>query len=69
MWADILAKPLQGAKFHQVCAVLMNCPVDYSEEHPMVNPTILNSPPQFLMKPQIHKFTASPQECIEVSSS
>lgn len=31
MWADVLTKPLQGAKFHQMCKFLMNCPIDYAE--------------------------------------
>jgi len=55
VWADILTKPLQGTKFRQLRAVLMNCPVDYSEDPLMVdttvNPTILKPPPQFSMKP------------------
>lgn len=32
MWADVLTKPLQGLKFRQMRAVLMNCPLDYSED-------------------------------------
>ena len=31
MWAGVLTKPLQGAKFREMRAVLMNCPIDYSE--------------------------------------
>ena len=31
MWADVLTKPLQGLKFRQMRAVLMNCPLDYYE--------------------------------------
>jgi hypothetical protein len=31
MWADVLTKPLQGAKFCLMRAFLMNCPVDYFE--------------------------------------
>ena len=31
MWADILTKPLQGAKFCLMRAFLMNCPIDYFE--------------------------------------
>ena len=30
-WADVLTKPLQGAKFRLMRAFLMNCPVDYFE--------------------------------------
>jgi len=33
MWADVLTKPLQGAKFRLMHAFLMNCPLDYSEDH------------------------------------
>jgi hypothetical protein len=34
MWADVLTKPLQGAKFRLMRAFLMNCPIDYHEETP-----------------------------------
>ena len=55
MWADILTKPLQGAKFHLMRAFLMNCPIDYHEEtaslpvftpsvHPMLAPTAAPTP-------------------------
>ena len=47
MWADVLTKPLQGAKFRLMRAFLMNCPIDYHEETPSlptftpsVNPTL-----------------------------
>ena len=40
MWADILTKPLQGAKFRLLRALLMNCQVDYCEE-PTFNPSPL----------------------------
>jgi len=33
MWADVLTKPLQGAKFCLMRAFLMNGPLDYSEDH------------------------------------
>ena len=39
MWVDVLTKPLQGAKFRLMQAFLMNCPIDYSEDH------IINSIP------------------------
>ncbi len=32
MWADVLTKPLQGAKFRLMHSFLMNCPIDYSDE-------------------------------------
>ena len=38
MWADVLTKPLQGAKFRLMGAFLMNCPIDYSED-PVITPT------------------------------
>ncbi len=31
MWADVLTKPLQGDKFRQMQAILMNCPPNYTE--------------------------------------
>jgi hypothetical protein len=34
MWADVLTKPLQGAKFRLMRTFLMNCPIDYHEETP-----------------------------------
>ena len=32
MLSDILTKPLQGAKFCEMRAQLMNCPIDYHEQ-------------------------------------
>jgi len=43
MWADVLTKPLQGAKFCLMRAFLMNCPLDYSEDH--VNDVLPTSTP------------------------
>jgi hypothetical protein len=40
IWADILTKPLQGAKFCLMRAFLMNCPIDYSEV-PLMAPTLV----------------------------
>ena len=37
MWADVLTKPLQGAKFRLMRAFLMNCPVDY-QDNPIPSP-------------------------------
>ena len=34
MWADVLTKPLQGAKFRLMRAFLMNCQIDYHEDPP-----------------------------------
>ena len=69
MWADVLTKPLQGSKFREIHAILMNCPIDYSEE-PLFLPleplpsSIANKHP---MKPRIDKIIPSPRECVEVS--
>jgi len=44
MWADVLTKPLQGAKFRLMRVFLMNCPIDYYEDPiitPTSNPTLL----------------------------
>jgi len=38
MWADVLTKPLQGAKFRLMRAFLMNCPINYSKD-PIITPT------------------------------
>ena len=50
MWADVLTKPLQGSKFRQMRAFLMNCPIDYTEDfqfvpsdNPSMNPTHIPS--------------------------
>ena len=45
MWADVLTKPLQGAKFCLVRTFLMNCPIEYFEYQennfvPTSNPTL-----------------------------
>ncbi len=51
MWADVLTKPLQGSKFRQMRAFLMNCPIDYAEDiqflpsdNPSLNPTHSSTP-------------------------
>ena len=55
MWADVLNKPLRGAKYRLMRAFLMNCPIDYHEEtpslpvftpsvHPMLVPTAAPTP-------------------------
>ena len=71
MWADVLTKPLQGLKFREMWAVLMNCPIDYSED-PLFIPSepvpsaIANDHPT---KPQIDAIVPSPRECVGVTSS
>ncbi len=70
MWADILTKPLQGTKFWEIRAILMNCPVDYSKDPPFISPNIVPSPiQQHPMKPQINMIAPSSWECVEVSPS
>jgi len=49
MWADVLTKPLQGAKFRLMRAFLMNCPTDYHEDTiptavPTATPTLHPTP-------------------------
>jgi hypothetical protein len=49
MWADVLTKPLQGAKFRLMRGFLMNCPLDYTDDRtplprslpPTLTPTIV----------------------------
>ena len=45
MWADVLTKPLQGAKFRLMRAFLMNCSTDYHEETPTVPTAVPSSTP------------------------
>ena len=35
MWTDIFTKPLQGASFRKMRAMIMSCPEDYCEENSM----------------------------------
>jgi len=65
MWADILTKMLQGAKFRLLQAFLMNCLVDYCEEppfdpHPTLGPTTKISNPKSisLSVPSLNKSLA-----------
>ena len=47
MWADVLTKPLQDAKFWLMRAFLMNCPIDYYKDNsfkPISDPTLAPSP-------------------------
>jgi hypothetical protein len=66
-WADILTKPLQGAKFRTMSAFLMSCPVDYSEDPPFVpSPLPTLNPTLALLKPQKSKITPTmyPTSCL-----
>jgi hypothetical protein len=51
MWADILTKPLQGQKFKDMRAFLLNCARDYDD----------NNKKKLSMKPQD---VASSRECV-----
>ncbi len=68
MWADILTKPLQGVKFCQMHAFLMNCPTDYSKDPPFIAPITIESPSIIPMKPWLKLITPSPQERVGGSS-
>jgi hypothetical protein len=52
MWADVLAKPLQGQKFRDMCAFLQNCPPNYDDDTEF----------KISMKPQD---VASSRECVD----
>lgn len=56
MWADVLTKPLQGAKFRQMRAFLMNCPIDYAE--------LPESSHSLPMKRKLVSISTSPRECV-----
>ncbi len=58
MWADILTKPLQGAKFRLMRAFLMNCPIDYSED-PDITPTSNPTLSATKSSPSLRKHTPS----------
>ena len=62
MWADVLTKPLQGAKFCLMRAFLMNCSVDYQEDPP---PSPL---PTLPMKQRSLRPTPSSRGCVETKS-
>ena len=69
MWADILTKPPQGVHFQQMRANLMNCPIDYSEDPPLISPIPTESSNIIPMKPRLVPTMVSPRECVEVTSS
>ena len=59
MWADVLTKPLQGAKFRLMCAFLMNCPIDYSKDlviTPTSNPTLSSTTSSPSLQKHSHSF-------------
>ena len=80
MWADVLTKPLQGAKFRLMRAFLMNCPVDYHEDPipsplPTLTPTLsthkfvpLDNPSDIPMKQRSLRPTPSSRGCVETKS-
>ena len=69
MWADVLTKPLQGVQFRQMRAILMNCPIDYSEDPPLTSSIPTKSSIILPMKPRLLWTKLSPRECVEVTSS
>ena len=57
MWADVLTKPLQGAKFRLMRAFLMNCPIDYYDDPdltPTAMPTSNPTKPSVISPPRIN---------------
>ena len=59
MWADVLTKPLQGAKFRLLRAFLMNCPIDYSKDlviTPTSNPTLSSTTSSPSLQKHSHSF-------------
>jgi hypothetical protein len=69
MWADVLTKPLQGAQFRQMRSILMNCPIDYTEDPPLLSSIPMESSTIHPMKPRLLRTKLSPRECVEVTSS
>ena len=70
MWADVLTKPLQGSKFYHMHAILMNCPVDYHEEPPLISPTPMPVPSLSTVpiNSRLLKTKTLLRECVEISS-
>ena len=62
MWADVLSKPLQGAKFRLMRAFLMNCPTDYSEETPSLPIAIPSAYPRLTPTPLLVKPSRVPSD-------
>jgi hypothetical protein len=65
MWAGILTKPLQGSKFRQMQAILMNCSIDYSKDPPFLPTQLKFLTPILPMNTQIKPtIVPSPRECV-----
>ena len=62
MWANVLSKPLQGAKFRIMQAFLMNCPTDYNTEIPTIPIAIPSTPPTLAPAPLLIKPSRLPSD-------
>ncbi len=70
MWADVLTKPLQGSNFYHMRAILMNCPIDYHEEPPLISPTLIPVPSSSTVpiNSRLLKTKTLQRECVDISS-
>jgi hypothetical protein len=59
MWADVLTKPLQGQKFRDMHAFLLNCSRNYDDNIELQTDKLARK----LMKQQV-KTVASSRECV-----
>ena len=74
MWADVLTKPFQGAKFGLMRAVLMNCPTDYfdsssSTMNPRDTPMTSTSSRECAGTPLVPRVCLSPVQAPHMSSN
>lgn len=71
MWADVLTKPLQGSKFRQFRAFLMNCALDYNEDPPFVPLQPISSNVSINTRrcsPKLKQPKPLSRECVETQS-
>ena len=59
MWADVLAKPLQGQKFRDMRAFLQNCSQDYNDDAELQTDKLA-----WRLMNQLVKTVASLRECV-----